>query len=132
MVLRLLRLVLLAQICSDVRPVQSCMGLSFGNCSTDSWLETQIIELRRHGVTQRLSERLPHSPAITFAAFSYRAHPAWRFIATAHLPTNQVTYWNKYGDTLVRYNRYSYVNRRDKYSLYSAIYQLRVCRFITR
>lgn len=42
----------------------------------------------------RLSERLPHSPAITFAAFSYRAHPAWRFIATAHLPTNQVTYWN--------------------------------------
>ena len=132
MVLRLPRLVLLAQICSDVRPVQSCMGLSFGNCSTDSWLETQIIELRRHGVTQRLSERLPHSPAITFAAFSYRAHPAWRFIATAHLPTNQVTYWNKYGDTLVRYNRYSYVNRRDKYSLYSAIYQLRVCRFITR
>lgn len=108
------------------------MGLSFGNCSTDSWLETQIIELRRHGVTQRLSERLPHSPAITFAAFSYRAHPAWRFIATAHLPTNQVTYWNKYGDTLVRYNRYIYVNRRDKYSLYSAIYQLRVCRFITR
>lgn len=80
----------------------------------------------------RLTERLPHSPAITFAAFSYRAHPAWRFIATAHLPTNQVTYWNKYGDTLVRYNRYIYVNRRDKYSLYSAIYQLRVCRFITR
>lgn len=41
------------------------MGRSFGNCSTDSWLETQIIELRRHGVTQRLSERPPHSPAIT-------------------------------------------------------------------
>lgn len=108
------------------------MGLSFGNCSTDSWLETQIIELRRHGVIQWLSERLPHSPAITAAASSYRAHPVWRFVATAHLSIDQVTYWNKYSDTLVRYSRYIYVNRRDKYSLYSAIYQLRICRFISR
>ena len=52
----------------------------------------------------RLSERLPHSPAITFAAFSYRAHPGWHFVATAHLSTDQVNYWNKYGDTLVRYS----------------------------
>lgn len=108
------------------------MGLSFGNCSTDSWLETQIIELRRHGVIQRLSERQPHSSAITSAASSYRARPAWRFVATAHLSTNQVDYWNKYSDTLVRYSRYICVNRRDKYSLYSAVYQLRVCRFVSR
>lgn len=108
------------------------MGLSFGNCSTDSWLETQIIELRRHGVTQRLSERLLHSPAITTVASSYRAHPAWGFVATAHLSTDQVNYWNKYSDTLVRYSRYISVNRRDKYSPYSAVYQLRVCRFISR
>lgn len=80
----------------------------------------------------RLSERLPHSPAITFAAFSYRAHPAWHFVATAHLSTDQVNYWNKYGDTLVRYSCYICVNRRDKYSLYSAVYQLRVCRFVSR
>ena len=132
MVLRLPRLVFLAQIRSDVRPVQSCMGLSFGNCSTDSWLETQIIELRRHGVIQRLSERLPHSPVITPAASSYRAHPGWRFVATAHLSTDQVNYWNKYSDTLVRYSRYICVNRRDKFGLYSAVYQLRVCRFVSR
>ena len=92
----------------------------------------QVIELRRNGVIQRLSERLPHSPAITSAASSYRAHPAWRFVATAHLSTDQVNYWNKYSDTLVRYSRYTYVNRRDKYSLYSAVYQLRVCRFTSR
>ena len=92
----------------------------------------QVIELRRNGVIQRLSERLPYSPAITSAASSYRAHPAWRFVATAHLSTDQVNYWNKYSDTLVRYSRYTYVNRRDKYSLYSAVYQLRVCRFISR
>lgn len=108
------------------------MGLSFGNCSTDSWLETQIIELRRHGVIQRLSERLPHSPAIASAASSYRAHPAWRFVATAHLSTDQVNYRNKYSDTFVRYSRYICVKRRDKYSPYSAVYQLRVCRFISR
>lgn len=87
---------------------------------------------RKNGVTQRLSERLQPSPAITSAAFSYRAHPAWRFVATAHLSTDQVNYWNKYSDTLVRYSRYICVNRRDKYSLYSAAYQLRVCRFISR
>lgn len=92
----------------------------------------QVIELRRNGVIQRLSERLPHSPAITSAASSYRAHPAWRFVATAHLSTDQVNYWNKYSDTLIRYSRYTYVNRRDKYSLYSAVYQLRVCRFTSR
>ena len=108
------------------------MGLTFGNCSTDSWLETQIIELRRNGVIQQLSERLPHSPAITSAASSYRAHTVWHIVAIAHLPTGQVNYWNKYSDTLVRYSRYICVNRRDKYSPYSAVYQLRVCRFISR
>ena len=108
------------------------MGLTFGNCSTDSWLETQIIELRRNGVIQQLSERLPHSPAITSAASSYRAHTVWHIVAIAHLPTGQVNYWNKYSDTLVRYSRYICVNRRDKYGLYSAVYQLRVCRFISR
>ena len=97
------------------------MGLTFGNCSTDSWLETQIIELRRNGVIQQLSERLPHSPAITSAASSYRAHTVWHIVAIAHLPTGQVNYWNKYSDTLVRYSRYICVNRRDKYSLYSAV-----------
>lgn len=71
-------------------------------------------------------------PAITFVAPSYRAHPAWRFVATSHLSTDQVNYWNKYSDTLVRYSRYIYVNRRDKYSLYSSVYQLRVCRFMSR
>lgn len=108
------------------------MGLSFGNCSTDSWLETQIIELRRHGVIQRLSGRLPHSPALTSAASPNRAHPVWHIVAIAHLSTGQVNYWNKYSDTLVRYSRYICVNRRDKYSLYSTVYQLRVCRFISR
>ena len=88
------------------------------------------IEARKAAIG--LSERLPHSPAITPAASSYRAHPAWRFVATAHLSTDQVNYWNKYSDTLVRYSRYIYVHRRDKYSLYSAVYQLRVCRFISR
>lgn len=66
---------------------------------------------------QRLSERLPHSPAIAPAASSYKAHPAWRFVATAHLSTDQVNYWIKYSDTLVRYSRCICVNRRDKYSL---------------
>lgn len=82
--------------------------------------------------SQRLSERLPHSPAIISAASSYGVHTAWRFVATAHLSTDQVNYWNKYSDTLVRYSGYIGVNRRDKYSLYSAVYQLRVCRFILR
>lgn len=71
-------------------------------------------------------------PAIIFAAPSYGVHPAWCFVATAHLSTDQVDYWNKYSDTLVRYSRYIYVNRRDKYSPYSAVYKLRVCRFISR
>lgn len=92
----------------------------------------QVVDLRKNGAIQRLSERLPRSPAITSAAPSYRAHPAWRFVATAHLSTDHVDYWNKYRDTLVRYSRYICVNCRDKYSLYSAVYQLRVCRFISR
>ena len=108
------------------------MGLSFGNCSTDSWLETQIIGLRRNGVIQRLSEHLPHSPAIISVAPSYGAHPGWHIVAIAHLSTGQVSYWNKYSDTLVRYSGYIGVNRRDKYSPFSAVYQLRVCRFISR
>lgn len=66
----------------------------------------QVIGLRKIGVIQRLSERLPHSPAIIFAATSYGVHPAWRFVATAHLSTDQVNYWNKYSDTLVRYSCY--------------------------
>lgn len=69
---------------------------------------------------QRLSERLLRPPAITPAASSYGAHPAWRFAATAHLSTDQVNYWNKYSDTLVRYSGYIGVNRRDKYRPFSA------------
>ena len=60
------------------------------------------------------------SLAITPAASSYRAHPGWRFVAIAHLSTDQVNYWNKYSDTLVRYSRYICVNRRDKCRLFSA------------
>ena len=78
------------------------------------------------------AERLLRSHIVAAAASSYRAHPAWRFVATARLSTDQVNYWNKYSDTLVRYSRYICVNRRDKYCLYSAVYQLRVCRFISR
>ena len=52
-------------------------------------------------------------PAITPAAPSYGARPAWRFVATAHLSIDQVNYWNKYSDTLVRYSRYICVNRRE-------------------
>lgn len=81
---------------------------------------------------QRLSERLPHSPAITPAESSYGAHPALRFVARARLSIDQVNYWNKYSDTLVRYSRCICVNLRDKYSPYSTVYQLRVCRFISR
>lgn len=92
----------------------------------------QVIELRRNGVIQRLSGRLPHSPPIASAAFSYRDYPVWHIVAIAHLSTDQVNCWNKYSDTLVRYSRYICVNRRDKYSLYSAVYQLRVCRFKSR
>ena len=91
-----------------------------------------VIGLSRNGVVQRLSERLPPSPAIISAAPSYGAHPGWHIVAIAHLSAGQVNYWNKYSDTLVRYSRYICVNRRDKYSPYSAVYQLRVCRFISR
>ena len=107
-------------------------GLSYGNRTNGLRFVGQVIGLRRNGVVQRLSVRLPHSPAITSAASSNRAHPVWRFVATAHLSTDQVNYWNKYSDTLVRYSGYICVNRRDKYSLYSAVYQLRVCRFTSR
>lgn len=81
---------------------------------------------------QRLSERLLRSHIVAAATSSYRAHPAWRFVVTAHLSTDQVNCWNKYSDTLVRYSRHICVNRRDKYSLYSSVYQLRVCRFMSR
>lgn len=108
------------------------MGLSFDYRTNDLKFVAQVVGLRKNGAIQRLSERLPHSPAITFAAPSYGVHPAWRFVATAHLSTGQVNYWNKYSDTLVRYSRYICVNRRDKYSPYSTVYQLRVCRFISR
>ncbi len=91
-----------------------------------------VVGLKKNGVINRLSECMSHSPTITLAASSYRAHPAWRFVVTAHLSIDQVNYWDKYSDTLVRYSRYICVNRRDKYSLYSAVYQLRVCRFMSR
>lgn len=65
-----------------------------------------------HSGSQSARRTPSHYPAVS----SYRAHPAWRFVATAHLSTDQVNYWNKYSDTLVRYSRYIYVNRRDKYS----------------
>ena len=116
----------------SAKPSQSCEGFSFGDYSNNSRFIAQVIGLRRNGVIQRLSERLPHSPAIASAASSYRAHPAWRFVATVHLSTDQVNCWNKYSDTLVRYSRYICVNRRDKYSLHSAVYLLCVCRFISR
>ena len=108
------------------------MGLPSGNCSNNLRFVVQVIGLRKNGTMQRLSERLPHSPAITSAASSYRAHPVWHIVAIAHLFTGQVNHWNNYSDTLVRYSRYIYVNRRDKYSLYSTVYLLRVCRFISR
>ena len=114
------------------KPSQSCEGFSFGDYSNNSRFIVQVIGLRRNGGIQRLSERLLHSPAITPAASSYGAHPGWHIVAIAHLSTGQVSYWNKYSDTLVRYSRYICVNRRDKYSLYSTVYQLRVCRFISR
>lgn len=117
---------------SSEKPAQLRAGFSFGGYSNGLMFVAQVVGLRRHGAILRLSERLQHSPAITPAASSYRAHTAWRFVATAHLSTDQVNNWNKYSDTLVRYSRYICVNRRDKYSLYSAIYQLRVCRFISR
>ena len=104
-----------------------------------SWRLLEQFEV--HGTGSRFEEKWGHtaalrapaaSPAITSSASSYGAHLAWRFVATAHLSTDQVNYWNKYSDPLVRYSRYIYVNRRDKYSPYSAVYQLRVCRFISR
>lgn len=91
-----------------------------------------VVGLRKNGVIKRLSEFMPHFPAIAPAVASYGALPASRVVATAHLSTDQVNYWNRYSDTLVRYSRYICVNRRDKYSLYSAVYQLRICRFISR
>lgn len=136
LVLRLSRLVLLDILSYKPtygeRPALPCAGLSFGGYSNGLFFVAQVIDLRGIVVIQRLSERLPHSPVITSAASSYRAHPVCRFVATAHLSTDQVNCWNKYSDTLVRYSRYICVNRRDKYSPYSAVCQLRVCRFISR
>ena len=117
---------------SSERPALSGTGLSFGNRTNGLRLVAQVIGLRGNGVIRRLSERPSHSPAITPAASSYRANPARRYVATAHLSTDQVNYWIKYSDTLVRYSRYICVKRRDKFSLYSAVYQLRVCRFVSR
>lgn len=107
-------------------------GLSFSDYSNDLRFMVQVFGLRKHGVIQRPSELLLHFPAITSEAFSYRAHPTCLVRCNAHLSTDQVNYWNEYSDTLVRYSRYIGVNRRDKCSLYSAVYQLRVCRFISR
>lgn len=78
------------------------------------------------------SQSAGRTPVVAAAASSYGTHPGLRFVATANLSTDQVNYWNKYSDTLVHYSCYICVNRRDKFSLYSAVYQLRVCRFISR
>lgn len=105
---------------SSEKPARPRAGFSFGNHTNDLRFVAQVIGLRRNGVIQRLSERLLHSPAIISAASSYRAHSTWRFVATAHLSTDQVNYWNKYSDTLVRYSGYIGVNRRDKCYPFSA------------
>lgn len=105
---------------SIARPAQPSAGLSFSTRTNNLMFMAQVIGLRKNRAIQRLSKRLPHSPAITSAASSYRAHSVWRFVATAHLSTDQVNYWNKYSDTLVRYSRYIHVNRRDRYCSFSA------------
>lgn len=93
-----------------------------GTCSRDE-------EKRGHTAALRALAALPRHYLCGALVWS---SSRLRFVATAHLSTDQVNYWNKYSDTLVRYSRYICVNRRDKYSLYSAVYQLRVCRFISR
>lgn len=105
---------------SSERPALSGAGLSFGYRTNGLRYLARVVGWRKNEAIQRLSERQPHSPAITSAASSCRAHPAWRFVATAQLSTDQVNYWIKYSDTLVRYSRYISVNRRDKYSPFSA------------
>ena len=116
----------------DGKPARPRAGFSFCCRTNGLSFVAQVMWFEKKWGLKRLSELVAHSPAITFAAPSYRVHPAWHFVATAHLSTDQVNYWNKYSDTLVRYSRYICVNRRDKYSLYSAVYQLRVCRFVSR
>lgn len=53
--------------------------VALGNRTNDLMFLAQVIELLKNGVMQRLSERLPHSPAITSAASSYGVHPGRRF-----------------------------------------------------
>lgn len=120
LVLRLPRMVLLISSASTERPARLRAGLSFGNRTSNLRFVAQVVGLRRYGVIQRLSEHLPHSPAIISVAPSYGAHPGWHIVAIAHLSTGQVNYWNKYSDTLVRYSGYIGVYRRDKYSPFSA------------
>lgn len=105
---------------SSEKPARPRAGFSFGNHMNDLRFMAQVVGLRKDGAIQRLSERLLHSPAITSAASSYRAHPGWRFATTANLSTDQVNDWNKYSDTLVRYSRNICVNRRDKYHSFLA------------
>lgn len=92
----------------------------------------QVIVWRKNGVIQRLSEPCRTLPPLPLQRPRVEPILLVLFVATVHLSTDQVNYWNKYSDTLVRYSRYICVNRRDKYSLYSAVYQLRVCRFVSR
>lgn len=44
---------------------QDCADISFSDYSNNLRFMVQVIGLRKIGVTQRLSERLTHSPAIT-------------------------------------------------------------------
>lgn len=43
----------------------ACVGFSFGDYSNDLTFLALVVGLRKNGVTQRLSERQPNSPAIT-------------------------------------------------------------------
>lgn len=75
----------------------------------------------------------PTAGEILFAGHAWRREDLYAIGSLIEeAPTDQVNYWNKYSDTLVHYSRYICVNRRDKYSPYSAVYQLRVCRFTSR
>lgn len=122
----------LAPSASEEKPALSCAGFSFGDYSNELRLMAQVIVWRKNGVIQRLSEPCRTLPPLPLQRPRIEPILLVLFVATAHLSTDQMNYWNKYSDTLVRYSRYICVNRRDKYSLYSAVYQLRVCRFISR
>lgn len=95
-------------------------GLFFWQLHDNLRFMAQVVGSRKNETIQRLSERPPHSPVITSAASSYRAHSAWHFATTANLSTDQVNDWNKYSDTLVLYSRNICVNRRDKYHSFLA------------